>query len=180
MLQMSSMMGEMGAGSAPGTGPPWGAGGFGGFGGLANPTATPDPATDPGTTDQAQNPRGTTNAPGTTTASPPPNPLLDPALLQQLYGGFGGGLGGGPFGAPAAPTDTRPPEERFQTQLQVCIPHDPIHWPILTLQSMLAIERDGFRKCLAERPRPSSDKRERPSRYRVHPWRRRLVSFFYE
>jgi ubiquilin len=37
-------------------------------------------------------------------------------------GGLGGGLGGfGGFGAPppAAPADTRPPEERFEMQLQV-------------------------------------------------------------
>lgn len=43
-------------------------------------------------------------------------PLFNPALLQQMqtaFGGFGG------LGAPAAPADSRPPEERFQTQLQV-------------------------------------------------------------
>ncbi|TRM59797.1 hypothetical protein BD626DRAFT_506451 [Schizophyllum amplum] len=58
---------------------------------------------------------------------------LDPAMMQQLLGGMGGGgmggmggLGGaGAFGggssfggASPAPTDTRPPEERFQVQLQ--------------------------------------------------------------
>jgi ubiquilin len=33
-------------------------------------------------------------------------------------GAFGGWGGAGGFGAPAAPTDTRPPEERFQVQLE--------------------------------------------------------------
>lgn len=47
-------------------------------------------------------------------------------MMQQLMGAFGGagggGMGGGGlFGAPATPADTRPPEERFQTQLQVRI-----------------------------------------------------------
>ncbi|KAG9309083.1 hypothetical protein JVU11DRAFT_10965 [Chiua virens] len=61
---------------------------------------------------------------------PAPNPALLQALLGAgpFGGGVGGGLGGlgglggglGPFGAaPAAtPADTRPPEERFQVQLQ--------------------------------------------------------------
>lgn len=56
-------------------------------------------------------------------AAAPPNPMFNPALMQQLLGG-GGGFGGAPGaagwggGAPAAPADTRPPEERFQVQLQ--------------------------------------------------------------
>ncbi|KAF9225119.1 hypothetical protein BS17DRAFT_807508 [Gyrodon lividus] len=56
--------------------------------------------------------------PSATGAGAVPN-LFDPALMQQMqtaFGGFGGG-----FGAPAAaaaPADTRPPEERFQVQLQ--------------------------------------------------------------
>ncbi|KAJ2921852.1 hypothetical protein H1R20_g15249, partial [Candolleomyces eurysporus] len=58
------------------------------------------------------------------------NPLFNPALMQQFLGGggfgapaanpwasaFGAGAGAG--AAPAAPADTRPPEERFQVQLQ--------------------------------------------------------------
>ncbi|PFH45777.1 hypothetical protein AMATHDRAFT_77925 [Amanita thiersii Skay4041] len=42
----------------------------------------------------------------------------DPALLQQLMGmgSFGGAFGGGM--SPPVSTDTRPPEERFQAQLQ--------------------------------------------------------------
>lgn len=52
------------------------------------------------------------------------NPFgLSPELMQQAAaafggGGFGGGFGGGGFGAPAAPADTRPPEERYADQLQ--------------------------------------------------------------
>ncbi|KAF9523159.1 hypothetical protein CPB83DRAFT_863409 [Crepidotus variabilis] len=63
-------------------------------------------------------------------ATPGANPLgmgFNPALMQQMLGlgAFGGqGAGGlGSYGAgapttPAAPADTRPPEERFQVQLQ--------------------------------------------------------------
>lgn len=51
----------------------------------------------------------------------PANPfgMVDPNLMQQMFGGFGGGFPGAGAGAPAAPTDSRPPEERFQVQLQV-------------------------------------------------------------
>ncbi|KAG7095354.1 hypothetical protein E1B28_006113 [Marasmius oreades] len=65
----------------------------------------------------------TPGATGANTASPP-NPLFNPAMMQQMMSAMGGspnsnpwsmgGLGG--FGSP--PTDSRPPEERFQTQLQ--------------------------------------------------------------
>ena len=34
------------------------------------------------------------------------------------FGGLMGGLGGGAFGAPAAPADDRPPEVRFESQLE--------------------------------------------------------------
>ena len=44
------------------------------------------------------------------------NPFgMDPAAMQQLFGMMGGGA---QMPAPA-PADTRPPEERFQVQLQV-------------------------------------------------------------
>lgn len=50
--------------------------------------------------------------------------MVDPALVQSLLGGLGGtGTAStplspsAPFAAPA-PADTRPPEERFQVQLQ--------------------------------------------------------------
>lgn len=65
--------------------------------------------------------------PGTTTGSSDANPApgfgFDPALMQQMFGlgAFGGpGAGGlGSYGStPLPPSDTRPPEERFQVQLQ--------------------------------------------------------------
>lgn len=48
--------------------------------------------------------------------------MVDPALVQSLLGGLGGTAStplspSAPFAAPA-PADTRPPEERFQVQLQ--------------------------------------------------------------
>ncbi|KAI0714533.1 hypothetical protein C8Q76DRAFT_568311, partial [Earliella scabrosa] len=73
---------------------------------------------------------------------PPPGGMFDPAMMQQMLAALGGaggagagagagagigganpfGLGGfgglGAFGAPPAPADSRPPEERFQVQLQ--------------------------------------------------------------
>ncbi|TFK83224.1 hypothetical protein K466DRAFT_589902 [Polyporus arcularius HHB13444] len=76
-------------------------------------------------------------------AVPPPGGMFDPQMMQQMLAALGGagagvgagglgagagaanpfanpfGMGGlGAFGAPAVPADTRPPEERFQTQLQ--------------------------------------------------------------
>ena len=132
MLQMSSVMNEMGVGPAAGGFPGMGGGlgGPGGFGGAANPTVAPNPATNTTTPGTTPSTTGTTDTTGTTTGSPPPNPFMDPAMMQQLMGAFGGsgggglggGLGGGGlFGAPATPADTRPPEERFQTQLQVSL-----------------------------------------------------------
>jgi ubiquilin len=51
------------------------------------------------------------------------NPLaMDPAAMQQMLsmmGGMGGGGMGGMGGETPALADTRPPEERFQVQLQV-------------------------------------------------------------
>ncbi|KAI0776334.1 hypothetical protein BD413DRAFT_528502 [Trametes elegans] len=55
--------------------------------------------------------------------------MFDPAIMQQMLAALGGGAGGAPnpfggfgglggFGAPPQPADTRPPEERFQVQLQ--------------------------------------------------------------
>ncbi|KAI8980627.1 hypothetical protein BD414DRAFT_492803 [Trametes punicea] len=56
--------------------------------------------------------------------------MFDPAVMQQMLAALGGaggagaanpfgGMGGlGAFGAPPQPADTRPPEERFQVQLQ--------------------------------------------------------------
>lgn len=87
-----------------------GMGGAGGAGGAGSPTS---PGSPPAAGAGGANPFG----------------MVDPALMQQLLGGFGapggaggagaGGFGGGLFGgAPAAPADSRPPEERFQVQLQ--------------------------------------------------------------
>merc|ERR1740138_3291 len=49
-----------------------------------------------------------------------PNPMLNPDMMQQMMlamqGGMGNGLNGGV--APPNPADTRPPEERFATQVQ--------------------------------------------------------------
>jgi len=45
-----------------------------------------------------------------------PNPFgMDPAMMQQFMAGFGGGAAPA---APMAPADTRPPEVRFEVQLQ--------------------------------------------------------------
>jgi len=71
---------------------------------------------------------GLFGAPGGAAAGTPANPFggMDPAMMQRLMGLGGGGLGGfgGGFGgpatesaAPAVPADTRPLEERFQSQL---------------------------------------------------------------
>jgi ubiquilin len=89
-------------------------------------SATPSTTTSPTTTSPAANPFGMFGAAGGAGG----NPFgADPALMQQFLtgGGFGGAGGfggysapgaGGFGGAPAVPTDTRPPEERFQVQLQ--------------------------------------------------------------
>ncbi|KAJ2918753.1 hypothetical protein MD484_g1703, partial [Candolleomyces efflorescens] len=110
-----------------------GLGGPGMFG--APPAAFPAPGVPGGapTTPSTTNPTSTTT-PGAGAATNPAaaNPLFNPALMQQLLAGGGGGFGapaanpwGMPFGAgagagatPAAPADARPPEERFQVQLQ--------------------------------------------------------------
>ncbi|KAI0696891.1 hypothetical protein C8T65DRAFT_663127 [Cerioporus squamosus] len=84
---------------------------------------------------------------GAAAPPPPPGGMFDPQMMQQMLaalggvsagagaGALGGGLGAGAgaanpfanpfgmgglgaFGAPPAPADTRPPEERFQVQLQ--------------------------------------------------------------
>merc|ERR1712032_1031609 len=45
-----------------------------------------------------------------------PNPTLNPDMMQHMQGGMGNGVNGG-FGSPD-PADTRPPEERYATQVQ--------------------------------------------------------------
>jgi len=127
MLQMSTMMNEMGGNPGAGGGfgglPGAGAGGFGGFPAPGLTGMTPPAPAALGSPTSA--------APG---AAPTPgaNPMFDPAMMQQMMSAFGGGspgtAGANPFGgenpfaafggAPAAPADSRPPEERFQVQLQ--------------------------------------------------------------
>ncbi|GLB34442.1 putative DUF2407 ubiquitin-like domain containing protein [Lyophyllum shimeji] len=85
----------------------------------AAPSTTTTPATPP---TPAANPFSLFGGAGAGAGAGGANPFgMDPATMQQLmagFGGFGGGAGAG-FGAPpAAPADTRPPEERFQVQLQ--------------------------------------------------------------
>ncbi|RDB24521.1 Ubiquitin domain-containing protein DSK2 [Hypsizygus marmoreus] len=125
MLQMASMFNGAGAG-AGGGGPfgasPFGGGGGGGFPAPGTPggasTATPSAGSAP-TAAGAPFPPFNLFAPpaaGGGTAGQPPNPFgMDPAAMQQFMGGFGAPAFGG---APAAPADTRSPEERFQVQLQ--------------------------------------------------------------
>jgi len=114
-----------------------GSGGTGGFPAPGNPSGFPAPGT-PGGATSPTNPPSTTPQPqgvmpfasmfgqgaGAGGASPGAAGApggFDPAIMQQLFG-MGAGNQFGAFGgaaAPAAPADTRPPEERFQVQLQV-------------------------------------------------------------
>ena len=93
------------------------------------------------------------------TTSPLMNPFtMNPALLQSMLDAGGGGLGayGVGGGSAPAPADTRPPEERFQVQLQVCcspLAHlrptaDRSQFAVVLNQ---AIARHGFHECIAER-----------------------------
>jgi ubiquilin len=133
MLQMSSMLrggGGGGLGSFPAPGMPStagnasqtsggaGAGTATGTGAGGSPPAMPffNPFFPPPPTSS-----GTTGGDNANSNAANPFPMFDPAAMQNMmsaFGGMGGGLGGG-FGAPAAPADSRPPEERFQVQLQV-------------------------------------------------------------
>jgi ubiquilin len=119
MLQMSSMMNEMGGG------------GLGGFPAPGLTGMTPPAATGP--IDQSS---PNTAAPGAAGALPP----FNPALMQQLMGASGGGLFGA--GVPTTPADSRPPEERFQTQLQVCAYH--ISDRTMSTNFRIAITGNGF------------------------------------
>ncbi|KAG6907206.1 hypothetical protein DXG01_009986 [Tephrocybe rancida] len=128
LLQMSASMQPGGAGANP----------FGGMGGFPAPGAPGGGFPAPGT------PGATTGATPNANATPAvaaPNPFMwpgtgaglggagagaganpwamDPAMMQQFFGGAGGfgGAGAGVPATPAAPADTRPAEERFQVQL---------------------------------------------------------------
>lgn len=131
MLQMSAMMHEGGAGGGfPAPGNP------GGFPAPGMPGNAPNDAGSPAPGSPAANPPFASmfGANGGTTGGAGGAGGFDPAIMQQLFG-MGAGAGGGgaasdgapnPFGAAAnpfgtfggAPADTRPPEERFQLQLQ--------------------------------------------------------------
>ncbi|KAG9073917.1 hypothetical protein FS749_014567 [Ceratobasidium sp. UAMH 11750] len=155
-------MGGMGVGGMGGLGGMGGMGGlgfppFGGFGGAGaasggarNTTSAPSAnlfeqaATGATTATTAATGTGTGagNAPSPTGGANPASPagglggnpfgMVDPALLQQIFGGAGGlgsqgtAAGGNPFAAlggfgappPQPPADPRPVEERFQVQLQ--------------------------------------------------------------
>ncbi len=93
----------------------------------ATATGTTPNTTNPGAAANQGNNAGS-RLPGAAAGSP--FGMMDPALMQQLlamgplggggFGGFGGFGGSSP--SPAAsvpPADARPPEERFQVQLQV-------------------------------------------------------------
>ena len=105
-----------------------------------NPFMNPFFPTPPSTTAPAS---GDAGAGAGATGAAPPAGLFDPAMMQQMLAALGGGAGAGaaaagagmgasPFGMgglgglgafggpPVAPADSRPPEERFQVQLQVC------------------------------------------------------------
>ena len=137
MFQMANLMRDMGAGPTSGGFPGMGDGlaGLGGFGSTANPTAVPGQTTSTNTTSQPPGTTGTTNPTGTTTGLPPPNPFLDPAMMQQLMalGGSGGGGLGGLLGTPPAPADARPPEERFQAQLEVSFLQESNHCVLINV-----------------------------------------------
>ncbi|KZT01147.1 uncharacterized protein LAESUDRAFT_717669 [Laetiporus sulphureus 93-53] len=97
-----------------------------------NPFFPPPPATGASAgTGTSPTAPGATGAAGTGAGAAPgavPGAgLFDPAMMQQMLAAMGGQGGADPFGlsalgggfpAPAAPADTRPPEERFQVQLQ--------------------------------------------------------------
>ncbi|KAF3924233.1 Ubiquilin [Orbilia brochopaga] len=82
----------------------------------------------PGSSEQAGAGAGATGAGATGAGQPPFNPFMPPnmdfARLQNMIQAMniaqGGPLGGGPFGGgpPAAPADTRPPEEIYADQLR--------------------------------------------------------------
>ncbi|KAF5387366.1 hypothetical protein D9757_005740 [Collybiopsis confluens] len=127
MLRMSAMMNGGGGGGGMG-----GLGGMGGmFGGAPGFPAPGTPGGGGGENSAVTTPSSNPSPTGAVPGSPGSglgagNPLFNPAMMQQMQQMFGagggagfGGLGG--FGAPAAPAtpaDTRPPEERFQVQLQ--------------------------------------------------------------
>merc|ERR1719401_1488787 len=90
MMQMQQAMRGMGGAGAP----------MGGAGALQTPAA-PD-------------------VQGGAQQAAPLNPMFNPEMMQQMMQAMQGGMGSGAIGAggPANPADTRPPEERYATQVQ--------------------------------------------------------------
>lgn len=132
IMQMRGGAGGMGGGM-PGLG---GLGGFGGMGGAGAAGGFPAPGSYDGernTSDTGSNTTGTNAAAAANPfaslfgggAGAGGNPFggMDPAMMQSMLGGMGGGAGGlGGLGAmgggsPQPPQDTRPLEERYQSQL---------------------------------------------------------------
>lgn len=132
IMQMRGGAGGMGGGM-PGLG---GLGGFGGMGGAGAAGGFPAPGSYDGernTPDTGSNTTGTNAAAAANPfaslfgrgAGAGGNPFggMDPAMMQSMLGGMGGGAGGfGGLGAmgggsPQPPQDTRPLEERYQSQL---------------------------------------------------------------
>jgi ubiquilin len=98
-------------GGGQGAGGPFG--GTGAGGGFPAPGIPNVNANAPTTADTANPAAG--SGWGATPGAAAGNPFaMDPAAMQQILSMMGG-MGGGT----QAPTDTRPPEERFQIQLQV-------------------------------------------------------------
>ncbi|EJU02525.1 ubiquitin-domain-containing protein [Dacryopinax primogenitus] len=130
MIQMQRMLQGMGMnpgmGGFPGMyGAPGAAGGAtfpppGAFGTPTTTGSTGTPGAAPAAPGAGTTPAGGAGSPPTGTgAVPPVTPfgnygMVDPNLMNLLAGGMGG-MGG--FGAPAQPADTRPPEQRYETQL---------------------------------------------------------------
>ncbi|KAI8979460.1 hypothetical protein BDF20DRAFT_869670 [Mycotypha africana] len=111
--QMATMAGAMQNMGMGGGMPGAGAGAFNPFAAMAQTqTQTPSSPNTTQTSSTPQQPQQQQN-PFASFGNVPP---VDPQLQQRMAALFGMGAGGA--AAPASPADTRPPEERFQVQLQ--------------------------------------------------------------
>jgi ubiquilin len=165
MLQMASMM--RGAGLDPLGGPPGGS--------TFTPPGNPNAPSDPNTTTPPETP-GSAPTPGGTASAPNlfgTNPFgADASALLQFLGAGGPAFGGGASLGGTPPAETRPPEERFQVQLQVRTFIAPHLWiDISHLFFLIAIARYGLHECLAKCARTTCDRRKRTFSDRVYPWR---------
>lgn len=124
-MQMANTFGLLGQGANP-MAPFGGRGGFpapgvptsgAAAGSPANPSNTQTPPASGTNTTPSFNPYSLFGNNATPNAGQPPNPFAsNPGLLEELMAG--GAFGQNLFGTGAAPADTRPPEERYQVQLQ--------------------------------------------------------------